>query len=172
MCRNSFDYCRIAKTESQSEVVAMFLMSTMITEWCPLWMVCPLCMRSASTRSVRMHFWSRRNCSRQICTDASSLNRPLEIQCYTYLSSANEVRPSVRPSELFTWYLKNRFTNRLVYRFKIWYQTTESTDAIDFWSSDKYKMAAIELLKIYAMDIPCGLNISRINSPIYFKFDL
>ena len=57
------------KEMNQSEVVAMLLMSTMITEWCPQWMVCLLCVRSVLTRSVWMHCWSQRNCSRKIWSD-------------------------------------------------------------------------------------------------------
>ena len=45
-------------------------------------------------------------------------------------------------------------------------------DAIDFGPSANNKMAAIELFKIYAMGIPCEHDISRMVSPIDFKFDL
>ena len=48
----------------------------------------------------------------------------------------------------------------------------ENTDAIDFGTSAKNKMAAIKLLKMYAMDTPCERDIFRIVSPIDFKFDL
>ena len=44
-------------------------------------------------------------------------------------------------------------------------------DAIDFGPSAKNKMAAIELLKKYAMDTPCDRDIFRIYSPMDFKFD-
>ena len=45
-------------------------------------------------------------------------------------------------------------------------------NAIDFGPSAKTKMAAIKLLNMYAIDIPCECDIFRIFSPIDFKFDL
>ena len=45
-------------------------------------------------------------------------------------------------------------------------------DAIDFGSSAKNKMAAIKLLKMYAMDTTCERNIFQLISPIDFKFYL
>ena len=45
-------------------------------------------------------------------------------------------------------------------------------DSIDFWPSAKNKRAAIELLKIHAIDTPCERDIFRTVSPIDFRFEI
>ena len=81
------------------------------------------------------------------------------------------VRPSVRPSDLWTQYLKNHFTIQLQIMM-IWYQTIENTDAIDYGPCEKTKMATIERFNMYAIDTPCERNIFRTTQPINFKFGL
>ena len=47
------------------------------------------------------------------------------------------------------------------FKFDLLCHTTERTDAIDFWPCAKTKMAAIELLNMYAIDTPCEHDIFR-----------
>ena len=83
-----------------------------------------------------------------------------------FFSSANEVwvghrnagPPSVCPT--FERDILRTFSPFNL-KFKIWYQTTENTDAIDFRRCVKTKMAAIELFNMYAIDTPCERDIFR-----------
>ena len=94
----------------------------------------------------------------------------------TFLSSENEVRPSVGPffchSILPSVCLSVcpsvrptcerdilRTVSRIDFKFEIWYQITRITDAIDFGPSAKNKMAANELFK-YMLQIPLVNAIS------------
>ena len=68
------------------------------------------------------------------------------------------VRPSVRPTcerDIL------RTISPFNFKFEIWYQTTENTDAIDFEPCAKTKMTAIEFFNMYAIDTPCERDIFR-----------
>ena len=69
------------------------------------------------------------------------------------------VRSSIRPSDLWTRYLKNRLTNQLQIWFTMSYHL--KANAIDFGPCVKTKMAAIVLFNMYAIDTPCERDIFR-----------
>ena len=49
------------------------------------------------------------------------------------------------------------------FKFGLWYQTTENTDAFNFGPCAKTKMATIELFNMYAIDTACECDIFRTN---------
>ena len=54
-----------------------------------------------------------------------------------------------------------RTVSPIDFKFEIWCQNTENTDAIDFGPCAKTKMAAIKHFNMYAIDTPCERDIFR-----------
>ena len=86
------------------------------------------------------------------------------------LSVLPSVCLSFCPSDLWTQYLKNRFTNRL----QFWNMTSDHRKyrRYWFWAMCENKDGAIELFNMYAIDTPCERDILRTALPINFKFGL
>ena len=75
-------------------------------------------------------------------------------------------------------YAKDKLCERDFFRtispiyFKLCFHIIQRTDIIDFGPSTKNKMAAIELVKMYAIYNPCESDIFRTISPVYFKLEI
>ena len=100
----------------------------------------------------RYWFWT-------ICSNQDGCHKTLEIYVLSKVIYACEcdISKAVSPISFkleicFSYYLENR-------RF-------------DFGPSVKNKIAAIELLKMFAMDNPCESGILRTISPIHFKLEI
>ena len=77
MCWNSFDYLRVTKTRQGKEPIRSSSHVSNVNNYYRM-MSAVNSMSAMSARSVWMNFWSRRNRSRQIWSDASSLHRPFK----------------------------------------------------------------------------------------------
>ena len=72
------------------------------------------------------------------------------------------VRQSFRPSVRTTCERDIlRTISPFNFKFEIWNQTTENTDAIDFGQCANTKMTVIEFFNMYAIDTPCERDIFR-----------